>query len=52
MLLWALAWACAMIASAFVFKGNPVKEWIQSALFVSSMTFWLWQVQRTASSRC
>jgi hypothetical protein len=52
LILWALAWAFAMIASAFLLRGNPAKDWIQSALFIGAMTFWLWQSQRVASSRC
>jgi hypothetical protein len=29
-----LAWAAAMIASAILLKGNPLKDWIQAALFI------------------
>jgi len=45
---WAIAWAGAMIASAILLKGNPIKDWIQSALFIAAMTFWVWQSQRAA----
>ena len=48
LIIWAVAWAVAMIASAILFKGNPVKDWIQAALFVAAMTFWVWQSQRGA----
>jgi hypothetical protein len=48
LILWAMAWAAAMIASAILLKGNPVKDWIQSALFIAAMTFWVWQSQRVA----
>jgi hypothetical protein len=48
LVLWALAWAAAMIVSAIVLKGNPIKDWVQSALFIAAMTFWLWQTQRAA----
>ena len=48
LVLWAIAWAAAMIASAFLLKGNPIKDWIQSALFIAAMTFWVWQSQRAA----
>lgn len=48
LILWAVAWAVAMIASAILFKGNPIKDWIQSALFIAAMTFWVWQSQRAA----
>ena len=46
LILWAILWAAAMIACAFFLKGNPVKDWIQSALFIAAMTFWVWQSHR------
>jgi len=52
LVLWAIAWALALIASAILFKGNPVKDWIQSALFVGAVTFWLWQSRLLARPRC
>jgi hypothetical protein len=48
LILRALAWAAAMIASAILLKGNPLKDWIQAALFICAMTFWVWQSQRAA----
>lgn len=48
LIVWAIAWAAAMIASAILLKGNPLKDWIQSALFIGAMTFWVWQSQRAA----
>ena len=48
LVLWAVAWAAALILSAIVFKGKPIKDWIQSALFIAAMTFWVWQSQRAA----
>jgi hypothetical protein len=48
LILWAIAWAVAMIASAILLKGNPFKDWIQAALFIAAMTFWVWQSQRAA----
>jgi hypothetical protein len=48
LIIWAIAWAGAMIASAILLKGNPFKDWIQSALFIAAMTFWVWQSQRAA----
>ena len=51
LILWAIAWAAAMIASAVLLKGNPIKDWIQSALFIAAMTFWVWQSQRAARNR-
>jgi hypothetical protein len=51
-ILWALAWALAIIASSILFKGSPAKDWIQSALFVGAVTVWLWQSRQVASNRC
>ncbi len=48
LVLWAIAWSAAMIGSALLLKGNPLKDWIQAALFIGAMTFWLWQSQRVA----
>ena len=48
LVLWAIAWSAALIGSAIVLKGNPLKDWIQAALFIGAMTFWLWQSQRAA----
>ena len=48
LVLWAIAWSAAMIGSAIVLKGNPLKDWLQAALFIAAMTFWLWQSQRAA----
>jgi hypothetical protein len=50
--LWSLAWAIAFILSAMLFKGNPVKEWIQAALFVGALTFLLFKSQTLARPRC
>ena len=43
LILWAIAWAAAMIASAILLKGNPIKDWVQAVLFIGAMTFWVWQ---------
>jgi hypothetical protein len=48
LIIWAIVWAAAMIAAAIVLKGNPIKDWIQSALFIAAMSFWVWQAQRAA----
>jgi hypothetical protein len=42
LVLWAVAWALALVGSSFVFKGNPIKDSIQSALFVVGIAVWLW----------
>ena len=52
LILLALVWALAFIGSAIVFKGNPIKEWIQAALFIVGMSFWLWPVLRVSQPRC
>jgi hypothetical protein len=52
LILWAIVWALALIASAALFKGNAVKDWIQSALFIGALTFWLWQSRRIIRPRC
>ncbi len=48
------AWVRAMKMKDLMLriKGNAAKDWIQSALFIGSITFWLWQSQRVASHRC
>jgi len=48
---WSMVWALALIASAILFKGNPVKGWIQSALFICAITLWLWQPRQFARPR-
>lgn len=51
LVLFAIIWALALIASAFLFKGNPAKDWIQSIIFVVGITVWLWQSRRAARLR-
>jgi len=51
LVLWSMVWALALIASAILFKGNPVKGWIQSALFICAITFWFWQSRQFARPR-
>jgi hypothetical protein len=38
-ILWSLVFAAAMIASAFLFKGNPALYWIEAGLTVAALTF-------------
>ena len=52
MILLAIVWALAFIATAIIFKGSPVKEWIQAALYIVGMSFWLWPILFTARPRC
>lgn len=49
LVLWALVWAAAMIVSAIALKGNPIKDWFQSALFIAAMAFWVRQSQRATN---
>jgi hypothetical protein len=51
LVLWAVGWAIAFILSAILFKGSPVKDWIQAALFIAAMTFWLFKSQALARPR-
>jgi F0F1-type ATP synthase assembly protein I len=51
-ILLALVWAGLFIASAIVFKGKPMKEWIEAALYIGGMSFWLWPVLFTPRRRC
>ena len=43
LILLSLVWAAALIASAIVFKGNPVGDWVESFLVIGALTFWFWQ---------
>ncbi len=52
LVLWALAWAAAIIGSAIVFKGNALGDWIEAALYVGAAVFWFWQSQRLLRYRC
>jgi hypothetical protein len=36
---WSLVWAFAIIATAFLFKGNPAEYWIESGLIIGALTF-------------
>jgi hypothetical protein len=48
LILWAIAWAAGLIASAILLKDNPIKDWVQAALFIGPMTFWVWQSTRAS----
>ena len=54
LVLWAVIWALSLVGSAFVFKGSPIKDWIQSLLLVAGVIvwLWLWQSRRQARLRC
>jgi hypothetical protein len=36
---WSLVWAFAIIAAAFLFKGNPAEYWIEAGLILGALTF-------------
>jgi hypothetical protein len=37
LILWSLFWAFALIAAAYIFKGNPIKDGIESALLAGAV---------------
>ncbi len=50
-ILWSLVFAVAMIASAFLFKGNPALYWIEAGLMVAALTFAVLKSQRPVCAR-
>jgi hypothetical protein len=50
-ILWSLVFALAMVASAFLFKGNPALYWIEVGLMVAALTFVILKSQRPAVPR-
>lgn len=50
-ILWSLVFAAAMIASAFLFKGNSALYWIESGLMVAALTFVVLKSQRPVCVR-
>ena len=38
-IVWSLVWAFAIIAAAFLFKGNPAEYWIEAGLIIGALTF-------------
>jgi hypothetical protein len=47
-ILWSLVFALAMVASAFLFKGNPALYWIEAGLTVAALTLVILKPQRPA----
>ncbi|MGC2804138.1 MAG: hypothetical protein WCA41_20045, partial [Candidatus Acidiferrum sp.] len=43
---WSLVWAVAIIAAAFLFKGNPANYWVEACLVVGALTTVVLQSQR------
>jgi len=50
-ILWSLAWAIALIATAFLFKGNPAVYWIESAILVGAIFCLMRNYERSFSRR-
>jgi hypothetical protein len=50
-IVWSLVWAFAFIATAFFFKGNPAKDWIEAALVVGALAFVVLKPQRLVCLR-
>jgi hypothetical protein len=38
-ILYSLLWAAAILAAAFVFKGNPAVDWIEAGLTGAGLVF-------------
>ncbi len=38
-IVWSVVWAFAIIAVAFLFKGNPALYWIEAGLIIGALTF-------------
>jgi len=38
-IVWSVVWALAIIAAAFLFKGNPAEYWIEAGLIVGALAF-------------
>jgi hypothetical protein len=45
-ILWSLVFALAIVASAFLFKGHPVRYWIEAGLTVAALTLVVLKTQR------
>ena len=50
-ILWSLVFALVMVASAFLFKGNPALYWIEAGLTVAALTFVVLKPQRPVVPR-
>jgi hypothetical protein len=50
-ILWSLVFALAMVASAFLFKGNPALYWIEAGLTVAALTFVILKSPRRVAPR-
>jgi hypothetical protein len=50
-IVWSLVWAFAIIATAFLFKGNPAEYWIEAGLIIGALTFVVLKRQRIVRLR-
>jgi hypothetical protein len=50
-ILWSLVFASAMVASAFLFKGNPALYWIEAGLTVAVLALVVLKTQRPVVPR-
>jgi hypothetical protein len=50
-ILWSLVFGLAIVASAFLFKGNPAQYWIEAGLIVGALTFVVLKSQRPVVPR-
>ena len=48
-MVWSLVWAIAIIATAFLFKGNPAEYWMESGLIIGALTFVVLKRRRLVS---
>jgi len=48
-IVWSLVWAIAIIATAFLFKGNPAEYWMESGLIIGALTFVVLKRRRLVS---
>jgi len=49
-IVWAIVWALAIIATAFLFKGKPAEYWIESGLIVGALAFVVLKSRRPSAS--
>jgi hypothetical protein len=50
-IVWSLAWASALIAIAFFFKGHPAKLWLETAIFGGALAIFTLRLPRSAYVR-
>jgi hypothetical protein len=50
-IVWSLVWAFAIVAAAFLFKGNPANYWIEAGLIAGALAFVVLKGQRRVCLR-